>query len=632
MAGGTPDILLSADLNLVRLAPGGERLSKLFRLSRQLAEAGDKPNLARHHLNLGHQARMLGAQGLQLAYRHLDEASSLAKKAGNRRLRLEALDDIAQLYEDRMRLSEARQLTLQALMIASSLDPGIVADLLIRLEWRLGRLQQALGEELAALAAYQRAVEQIEAVRQDIPIETDDGLSSFHQTLEPIYLGYFDLLLRQADRVPESTRATHLRRAIDTLELVRQSELQDFLGDRCAIEMAHGVGGVSIRAGTAVLYPLMLPDRLELLLETSTGIVRRTTQVTGNVLRAALANYAEALRAGLTDYRAGAQQLYRWLLAPFDEVLVEQQIGNIVVVPDGALRLVPMGALHDGRQFALEKYAVSMVTGLSMTNLDSPKGSKALSLVAGVSVPGPVVEMIQQRSMAGIHPPDASTTRGGLAQTAQIRAFRPDATQSTGAGDDSSQRRDVERLRAILSLPGVKDEVVDLKNILKGTTLLDASFTLARFQNEADTGSYRIVHIASHGVFGGSADTSFIMAYDDILSMTRLDSLLKSEKFQHSPIELLSLSACQTAEGNDRAPLGFSGVAIKARAKSVLGTLWPVEDQAAQALMRRFYTGITNTGQTKTEALRQAQLELLRLRQFEHPFFWAPFVLIGNWL
>jgi CHAT domain-containing protein len=108
--------------------------------------------------------------------------------------------------------------------------------------------------------------------------------------------------------------------------------------------------------------------------------------------------------------------------------------------------------------------------------------------------------------------------------------------------------------------------------------------------------------------------------------------LLKAEKFQKTPIELLSLSACQTAEGNDRAPLGISGAAIKARAKSVLGTLWPVEDGAAKTLMQQIYKELAQKQSGKAEALRQAQLNLLHDPATRHPFYWAPFVLIGNWL
>jgi len=161
--------------------------------------------------------------------------------------------------------------------------------------------------------------------------------------------------------------------------------------------------------------------------------------------------------------------------------------------------------------------------------------------------------------------------------------------------------------------------------------MLDEAFTARAFQGEAGSGDYRIVHIASHGVFGGSADTSFIMAYDDVLSMRDLQSLLHGERFRRKPMELLTLSACQSAEGDDRSPLGISGAAVKARAKSVLGTLWPVEDDAARTVMERFYRLLAGGAASKVKALQAAQVETMRERRFEHPFFWAPFVLIGNW-
>jgi CHAT domain-containing protein len=93
----------------------------------------------------------------------------------------------------------------------------------------------------------------------------------------------------------------------------------------------------------------------------------------------------------------------------------------------------------------------------------------------------------------------------------------------------------------------------------------------------------------------------------------------------------LTLSACETAEGNDRAPLGFSGAAIKARARSVLGTLWPVVDEAAQKVMTRFYGELVANNSGKALALRQAQTSLLKQAATNHPFYWAPFTLVGNW-
>jgi CHAT domain-containing protein len=171
-----------------------------------------------------------------------------------------------------------------------------------------------------------------------------------------------------------------------------------------------------------------------------------------------------------------------------------------------------------------------------------------------------------------------------------------------------------------------------LGRIARSTVLLNELFTVAGFQRAAHSGAYRLIHVASHGVFGGSADASYVFAYDDLLTLDSLQSLLKEDQFRKNPIELLTLSACETAEGDDRSPLGISGAAIKARAKSVLGTLWPVDDHAARTAMEKFYRGLLTERLSKAQALRQSQIDLLRSEEFAHPFFWAPFVLIGNWL
>jgi CHAT domain-containing protein len=140
------------------------------------------------------------------------------------------------------------------------------------------------------------------------------------------------------------------------------------------------------------------------------------------------------------------------------------------------------------------------------------------------------------------------------------------------------------------------------------------------------------VHIASHGVFGKTADTSFLMAYDGVINIDELEKLLKSDKFSKQPVELLTLSACQTAEGDDRAPLGLSGIALKAKVRSALGTLWPVSDEAASQLMAEFYKALSKPGISKVQALRQAQIILLKQKKLENPFYWSPFILAGNWL
>ncbi|MBK7003272.1 MAG: CHAT domain-containing protein [Rhodoferax sp.] len=620
---------VSARLGLARLSPEAQRLEQLQAIASDLDQAPDSPTLTRYHLHLGHLAQQLGASGQALAYRHLEKARTQAQTQQQNSLQIEALDALAQLYEDQGRTQEALTLTRKALNLAEKQDNTRVAEWLIQLHWRAGRLLRQQGKDAQALAAYQRAVEQIEAVRQDIPVEYEDGRSSFRTTLQPVYQGYADLMLRQLKSEGNNTAA--LRSVKEAIELIRQTEMQDFLGDRCAVEIVQGGSQSRIAAGAAVLYTLILPDRLELLLETSTGILRHSSPIDQNRLEATARTFATLSRdADSNGHETSARTLYDWLLGPFDATLTRQQIESLIIVPDGVLRLVPIAALYDGQRYAIEKYAVSMVTALSMTNSADGAGRTISALLAGVSDPGPVVEKIGPLLAAQILQPDVEldTSQRTLAPRRAMRSVRG-ATRAAQSNTNTELR--LVELRQQLQLPGVKEEINALHGILPGTRLLNDQFTVGQFRNEAETGAYRIVHIASHGIFGGSAETSFIMAFDDVLNMNGLQAVLMAEKFQKNPIELLAMSACETAEGNDRAPLGLSGAAIKARAKSVLGTLWPVDDIAARTLMEHFYTNLSS-GNSKTQALRQAQLSLLREAPSKHPFYWAPFVLIGNWL
>lgn len=635
LADSDADIHASAGLNLARLAPESEKLKKLTALFQEIGNIDDATSRARLYLNLGNQARPLGKHAVELAYRSLDHARQLLvqQKPTNSQLHAETLDALAQLYEDQGRNEDALVLTQQAITQAHTLASGAVGDLLINLEWRQGRLQNALNQEGLALASYQRAVDQIEMLRQDIPIDYEDGRSSFRSTLEPIYLGLADLLLQEAEKQAGDARAASLRRARDTVELIKQSELQDYLGDRCTVDTVKGGSATVIPAGAAILYPIIFSDRIELLLETATSIVRYSTRVSRSIVRQTAVEFADDLRNGTAGYLFHSQQLYDWLFRPLEAFVAEQQINTLVVVPDGALRLVAMGALHDGKQFAIEKFAISTVTGLSMTNTNSPPTQKLGFLVAGVSEPGPVVDKLSQATVDQIFGSDIAKKEPirGLTRNRSMRSIRLASASSMANIKGDTVNRSA-ALREALALPGVKQEIEALSRIMPSTRMLDAAFTVGGFSHEAESGAYRIMHVASHGVFGGSADTSYILAYDDLLTLDGLQSLLKSDHFRKNPIELLSLSACETAEGDDRSPLGISGAAIKARAKSVLGTLWPVEDNAAKKVMEKFYRGLAKDHLSKAEALRQAQVELLHNDEFAHPLFWAPFVLIGNWL
>lgn len=639
LAAGDAGLALSAGLNLARLDAPAARQASLAALRARLDQAALPP--AQHAALLVNLAQLAAQSGeLALAYGSLVLARDQAPPQS--RLQAEALDALAQLYEDQRQPDAALVLTQQAQALADGLPPGAVADLQVALAWRTARISQARGHLAAALAFYQQAADLLERLRPDVPIELDDGRSSFRALFEPVYLGLADVLLQAAAAPGQSAgqsgaqsaaqsaaqSSDYLRRARDAAELIRQSELQDYLGDRCATDSVKGGSPTVIPVGTAVLYPLMFADRTELLFETADGITRHASPATGEQVRATAVSLAHALRNGSSHYASAARQLYDWLLRPIDAAATAARIDTLVVAADGALRLVPIGALHDGSGFAIERYAISTVTGLSMTNTSAPPSGGKASLVAGAATFGGAVDKLLQtspgRALAAGVARNLAMDIDGAGKGRMLRAPVFDAS-----GGDANL---VARVREALALPGVGREVDAVGALLPGKSLLDEGFSVAAFSQAASSGQYQIVHVASHGVFGGSAGASFVLAYDDLLTLDKLQTLLSGEQFRRHPIELLTLSACETAEGNDRAPLGIAGAAMKARAKSVLGTLWPVDDEAAVLVMRHFYRELAQARGGKSQALRQAQLALMRSPEFAHPLFWAPFSLIGNWL
>jgi CHAT domain-containing protein len=621
-APGDAELALAVELNRIRLSPPVQRVPRLQAAAQALQQLPAGATRARHALNIASQAAAEGSRGAALALRSYEAGRDEALAAKDEALAAEAYDGLSALYERQQRPADALRLAERGLLHAARRTER---ELMVPLEWRAGRLLRELGQDDAALAAYRRAVQHVEAVRADLPVQYVDGRSSFRDTLEPVYLGLTDLLLRQAARSAGEARSALLRQARDTVELIKQTELEDYLRDRCSLGGARRATAYVPPAGTAIYYPIILPDRLELLVETTAGIERTPVEVGGEELRRMALNFVTALRNG-TGYRSQSEQLYRWLLQPVQAALDAQGIRTVVAVPDGVLRLVPLAALHDGRDFAIRRWALATVPGLTLTAAASRSRQPVQALLAGLSEPGPVLDKLPAQVISAMLQPgsDPALPRAGGAPR-------------TAPGPATAAVRDA--LRDALALPGVKREVEDLGRLLGSPPLLDQGFTLAALQQQLARQDHEIVHIASHGVFGDSADTTFIMTFDELITLDGLQRLLgggpTGTRPRTRPIELITLSACQTAEGDDRAPLGMSGTALKARARSALGTLWPVADSAAQQLMASFYRRLAAaraSGQgSKIDALRAAQAELLDSPNLRHPFYWAPFILVGDW-
>jgi CHAT domain-containing protein len=250
-----------------------------------------------------------------------------------------------------------------------------------------------------------------------------------------------------------------------------------------------------------------------------------------------------------------------------------------------------MSALYDGTDFLIAKYAVAVSPGLSL-------------------------------SVGGNNPAEVSKS----------------ARRVLASGLSEAKQ-------GFNELPSVVGELDRIRQIYPSgaTTLLNAQFKAGTFEQElsrpapGDEG-YSIVHIASHGVFSADVAKTFILTYDGTINLDDLASLLQPYQLRKKPIDLLTLSACQTSAGDDqaameRASLGLGGLAVKAGARSAMASLWLVNDQATQQLVTAFYEELAKNPEAgKAKALQQAQLKLIRGDDFGHPLFWAPFLLIGDWL
>jgi CHAT domain-containing protein len=182
------------------------------------------------------------------------------------------------------------------------------------------------------------------------------------------------------------------------------------------------------------------------------------------------------------------------------------------------------------------------------------------------------------------------------------------------------------------ALPNVTKELESIQQIYGGTRLLNDQFKVIKVEGALKEQPFTILHIASHGTVEKDVNNSFILSYDDKITMDRLSQLVGLYQYRDAPLELLTLSACETAAGDDRAALGLAGVAIKAGARSALATLWFIDDAATSDLVSEFYRQLQNPSLSKARALQRAQVSILKDPARKHPSYWAPFLLINNWL
>jgi CHAT domain-containing protein len=512
------------------------------------------------------------SQGVRLA---LHQAQILA----NKQAEANALGYLAAVSQQMGKWEEAQQLTEQALQRISAFD---IPELAYFWQWQLGRLYQLQGKPQEAIAAYTSAFQLLQSLRQDLVATNPDIQFTFRDSVEPVYRELVDLLLQPSPTALYQGEISqdNLKKARDIIEALQLAELNNFFQEACLEEKPQQIDQIDTKA--AVIYSIILPERLAVIL----SIPGQPLSYYGTALNSSLEggevdSTFDDLFATLNPFISSPnplvpyQQFYDWLIRPAAAELGKNGIKTLVFVLDGVLRGVPVSALHDGQQYLIEKYNIALTPGLQLFNPRRFSLEKLRVLVGGLT-----------------------ESRLGFS-----------------------------------ALPSVKQEVKDITEIASTEVLLNGEFTRTQLENKIQSNAFPIVHLATHGQFSSLAEDTFLLTWNERINVKNLDQLLREQDlFVPNPIELLILSACQTAVGDKRAALGLAGVAVRSGARSTVATLWSVQDESTADFMTQFYQVLNQPNVSKADALRQAQLSLLHSPQYQHPFYWAPFVLVGNWL
>lgn len=536
-----------------------------------------------------------------------------------------ALGYLGKYYGQQEAIAEAIAFTNQALAIAVA--QNIKTDTReISYLWQsqLGQLLEQEGKTEEAIAAYTLAFNTLQSLRTDLNVNSQVVQFNFRQDVKPVYLRLANLLMT----VDESQDVSKLKSLStlnttttpsnsDNLELARQvieslqlAELDNFFHDPCSQTADVAVTIDDLDPQAAVIYPIVFDDRLEVILSLPRQPLQRfVTEVSATRVNETLDVLYDSLYNRSIDNSAvnilsttpvdpkelventqvllpTLEEIYGWLIKPWSRQLATQQIKTLVFVLNGRLQNVPMAALYDGQQYLLEKYSVALAPSLQLLDTKQTPRSQLKVLAAGVS---------KQVEIKG---------------------------------------------QIFPALANVPQELAQIKKIFpQSRKLLNQEFTVSKVEESITTG-FPIVHLATHGVFSSDPEETFIITGDrDIVDLNFLNKMLTTNK--GTKPELIVLSACDTATGDERAVLGLAGVAVRS-GSSTVGSLWSVEDTSTTQLMSQFYRQLENPDRKKVDALQHAQLSLIdslranplspELQQLPpHPYYWASYVMVGNW-
>lgn len=548
----------------------------------------------------------------------LNQAVLSSNNLQSERLQSYSNGALGHLWECRGDNKQALKYTQNAIIAADSKLSS--KDSLYLWEWQAGRILEKENQKEQATASYQRAFDILENIRNDILTAERDVQFDFRDVVRPLYrtLAQSRLELLYKGAVSEKGRTEELSKVVNTIDALKLAELQNYFGNDCVLSALNPkqVGELlkddSFKfKNTAFLSSIILDGKTGMLLQlpdqtTQFRWIQDLNQQDANKIVSSdtLEKTIQKFRKSLIDAKkvfeydtTTAAQLYDWIIRPFAENLKPDDIKTLVFIQDGFLRSVPMAALYNSQEkkYLVETYAIATTPSLRVT---APK------------------------------------LRARGVQKALILGLTKEATIDG---------------KSFPALKSVESEVKSLQTLFPNSVpLIDTNFISKNFQNKLEKTTYPIVHVASHAQFGIIPEDTFIVAgkneatgKNEKLSINQLENSLRKLNNKPSSVELLALTACQTAVGDDRATLGLAGVALQVGVKTAIASLWSVEDKSTSVLVKEFYTNYRNAGMSIAEALQKAQIKMISAKKspskdiitiYDNPAYWAPMIIIGNWL
>ncbi len=570
-----PDVSPSSTriYNQINLAQSLIRLVQL-----QITGAPSEPEITNLLRQTAQQARQLGK--------------------GDRRAESYTLGTLGNLYEVTKQWDKAETFTQQALDLSQQ---NIIApDLYYRWQWQMGRIYKEQNHIPEAISAYRDAVKTLKSLRNNLAGVNTEAQFSLRDNVEPVYRDLVALLLPPEETHPNQKQLEESLYYIESLQL---AELENFLQCNLADVRTVQINRVIAQDDpteilikqinqvlrenqtVALIFPIILKTQVSVIVKLP-GQDNLLYHVTPNLNEKAVIKKLKKLHYLLgkpifdKEGENLSEEVYNWLILPFIDQLYKNKIKSLVFVLDGYLRDIPMAALYDGKEYLVQKnFTVALIPTVQILEAQKYNLKRFKILFAGVTKE---------------HPPEFGANPLVQEQANIIKKIRNDSD-----------------------------------------VLLDPDFSKNVFKDKLSSSLYNIIHLAAHGQFGSSYQTTYILSGDGKININELRGYLENRnQNKGDAIQLLVLSACETAKGNNRTALGIAGVAVKSGAHSTIAPLWFADQDSTTILIEKFYTELVKNQKSPAEALHLAQKALLEDpdSSYEAPRHWASFVLVVDWL